>query len=107
MPAVGDLDLGVFHVNSVDRFRVTVKKDGVPWADLQGVTLVVESPDRATRQTFPMLAEDVSEGVWYYDTDPADIAETGWWTATVEVEAAGGIVKRYPHEIGFLVTSQP
>lgn len=102
------IDLGVLAAASVDRIRFTVKKDGTLWTNIDSVVFRFEKPDRDTQ--FDRNAVDAGDGVWYYDTVVGDIpdvaASYGYWTVGVKV-TDGGIVKWYPHEIGFYVGSQP
>jgi hypothetical protein len=101
-----DVTIGPFNKGSVERLVVTLKKDGVAWAGIDSASLVLEKPDRETRVSKSMTLLDDATGKWYYQTTTTDLDTAGYWTATVEV-TDGGVVKRYPHEIGFEVTDRP
>jgi hypothetical protein len=108
--ATQDIDLGEFHIGSMDRFRLTIKKDGIPWSGIDSVVLTFEKPGRSntatTQFTRNMQFEDVTGGIWYYDTTVDDLDVTGYWTLGVKI-TDGSVVKKYPYEISFHVTSQP
>jgi hypothetical protein len=104
-----DLSWGTLNAGDVDRLRLVITKDGVPWDLTSGaVTLTFEKPDRATQFERAASAENAAGGVFYYDTTTTDFGtnDVGYWTATVKV-VDGAVVKRYPHEIGFRVVNEP
>lgn len=99
-----EVDLGRFSVESVDRIRITILKDGTAWTGIDSVDFVFEKPDRSTQ--FTRSATNEGSNVWYYDTTVTDFEETGDWTMNVRV-TDGSIVKRYPYAIGFQVEDNP
>lgn len=104
MSTTRDIDLGIFHIESVRRLRITFKKDGVAWSSMSAVTLTFENPDRTTQTSQGMTLE--SSNVWYYDLTTTDITDDGYWTLGVTVTDSGSTIK-YPYEIGFNARSQP
>ncbi len=107
MPADTTIDLGRVNIGDVDRFRVTIKKDGIAWNLSSGsVAITFEKPDRSTQFSRSMTGETPVSGIFYYDTVITDIDAVGWWTLRVRV-TDGSIQKSYPHEIGFYAGNEP
>lgn len=106
-PATTDIDLGVFNVNSVDRIRLAITKDGVAWTGIDTVKLVFEDPDGNEGDPVDATLEAPDAGVWYYDTTTSGpLDATGRWRLGVKITDAT-IVKWYPFEISFQVNDQP
>ena len=103
---MADISLGRFAKNGVYRLRVTILKDGVAWAGIDSVSLILEKPDRETQATKPMTMENDAAGIWYYDTLTTDLDQAGYWTATAFV-TDGLVTQKYPDEISFYVADQP
>lgn len=108
-----DIDLGRFTAGGTDRFRATIKKDGVAWDLSAGsVEITFEAPDRETTHTRAMVAENAAGGIFYYDTtvdeweDVGSSPHYGYWTAKVTV-TDGAVVKPFACEIGFVVAPRP
>ena len=107
MAATGVITLRDVNIASVDRFRVTLRKDGAIWNLSAGsVQFVFEKPDRVTQLVVNATAENAAAGIFYYDTLVTDFDVTGQWTMNVRV-TDGSVVKRYPYEIGFRVNDNP
>jgi hypothetical protein len=108
MGTTADINLGRFNVKGVDRFRVSITRDGSPW-DLTGgtVTFTFMAPDRMTAFTRNAVIENAQGGLCYVDTTVSDFLVPGWWDLAVTVTDVSGIVKTYPFSIGFRVDSQP
>lgn len=99
-----DIDLGTFATGSVDRIRITIKKDGVAWTGIDSVTLRLRDPD-GNESDLAMTLETPDAGVWYYDTLTTDIDESGDWTAGLKV-VDGAITKWYPGEIALTAVNR-
>lgn len=85
------------------RFEFHLMRDGEFWNDIDSVTLTFEKPDRLTAFSVECTVDNLTEGIWYYDTDDDDIDTNGYWTiGLVIVDASVNVT--YPYEIGFLVS---
>ncbi len=106
MPTAADVNMGVFGINSVDRLRFAITKDGDPWTGIDSVSVVFEDPG-GNQHTRSATLETPDAGVWYYDTQTTgDIDEAGRWSLNVRV-TNGAVVKRYPYKIVLLATDYP
>lgn len=90
-------------LNGTYRFRFTLKKDCIAWANIDSAIVFFEKPDRTTVLEKNLTAEDVATGIWYYDTVDGDLDTAGYWTLTVQA-TDGSIVIKYPDEVSFRVT---
>lgn len=101
-----DISLGdTFNIANVDRFRFTITKDKVPWANIDSVTLTFRDEDGLEFDR-SAVAENTLLGIWFYDTVVGDITKAGYWLMKVKV-VQGTIVKTYPGEIGLQVHNRP
>jgi hypothetical protein len=101
------INLGVFNIESVERIRFRIKKDGANWDLSSGsVSLKFEKPNRSTQFDRDMVAEDAAEGLFYYDTTITDVDTAGFWHLGVTV-TDGATVKKYPYEITFKANDNP
>jgi hypothetical protein len=102
-----DLTLDDLSLASVERFRVTVRKDGAAWDLSDGtVTIKLVRPDKTVSVEAEMTAEDGEGGVFYYDTLVTDLDEAGYWSASLRIvdnAPAVPVSKDYPYSIGFYV----
>ena len=96
-----DVDLCDFAMESVDRVRVTVKKDGVAWTGADSVLFRFVAPD--TTETDASATNELpDEGVWYYDTTTSTFTQEGDWVLRVKV-TDGSVVKWFPGDVRFTV----
>lgn len=109
MANTADVNLGRYNVGGVDRFRVSLTRDGATWVlgPSAVVTFTFKAPDRMTVFTRTAVIENGPGGLCYYDTIATDITVPGWWELGVTVNDGNGVQKPYPYSIGFNVASQP
>lgn len=93
--------------SNVDRFTVSIAKDGEPWNLATGsVTILFKTPNRSTVYERSMVASDASQGEFYYDTLTTDLTLVGSWLVGIRV-IDGSVVKDYPYEISVQVVDRP
>jgi hypothetical protein len=101
-----ELSFGTVNVENVDRLRMTIYKDDVPW-DLTLGSVELTFSRKGVTETFTRtaVAEDAAEGIFYYDTTVTDLTEAGMWLIRVTA-TDGDIVKTYPYEISLRVVER-
>lgn len=101
-----ELTFGTVNVENVDRLRMSIEKDDVPW-DLSLGSVELTFSRKAVTETFSRdaVAEDATTGIFYYDTTVTDFTEAGMWLVRVTV-TDGTIVKTYPYEISLRVVER-
>ena len=71
----------VYIVGNTHRFRFTFTKDGLAWADIDYVNVLLVDP-QANVTSRTATVENTTQGIWYYDTiagSTGDLDEQGDW----------------------------
>lgn len=99
MPSL--IDLGDININSVNRYSITVKKDGAAW-DITGgaVTFTFHPPSAGTLLNRSATILTPASGLCYYDSVTTDITVAGNWAISIRV-VVGSIDLTYPGAIKF------